>query len=57
VVVRVRVRVRVVGLALSDRTTPAEKFRLVMEASALSEAERGEFLRREGLAWRSFFQG
>lgn len=33
----------------SDDRTPQEKLRLLLEASRLSEAERGEFLRREGL--------
>ncbi len=32
-----------------DDLPPAEKFRLVMEASVLSEDELGEFLRRNGL--------
>jgi transposase-like protein len=32
-----------------DDLSPAEKFRLVMEASALSEDELGAFLRRNGL--------
>lgn len=33
----------------SDNRTPQEKLRLLLEASRLSETERGEFLRREGL--------
>jgi transposase-like protein len=33
----------------SDNRTPQDKLRLLLEASRLSEAERGEFLRREGL--------
>jgi transposase-like protein len=35
--------------ATSDNRAPQEKLRLLLEASRLSEAERGEFLRREGL--------
>lgn len=33
----------------SDNLRPQEKLRLLLEASRLSETERGEFLRREGL--------
>lgn len=33
----------------AKKWTPAEKFRVVVEASKLSDAELGEFLRREGL--------
>jgi transposase-like protein len=32
-----------------DNRTPQEKLRLLLEASRLTEVERGEFLRREGL--------
>jgi transposase-like protein len=35
--------------ATPDNRSPQEKLRLLLEASKLSEAERGEFLRREGL--------
>jgi transposase-like protein len=35
--------------ATSDNRTAQEKLRLLLEASKLAEAERGEFLRREGL--------
>ena len=33
----------------SDNRTPQEKLRLLLDASRLSDTERGEFLRREGL--------
>lgn len=36
-------------VATSDNRTPHEKLRLLLEASRLSDADRGEFLRREGL--------
>jgi hypothetical protein len=35
--------------ATSDNRTAREKLRLLLEASKLAEAERGEFLRKEGL--------
>lgn len=35
--------------ATPDNRTPQEKLRLLLEASRVPEAERGEFLRREGL--------
>jgi transposase-like protein len=35
--------------ATPDHRSPQEKLRLLMEASRLSDVERGEFLRREGL--------
>jgi transposase-like protein len=37
------------AMATPDSRTPQEKLRVLMEASRLPEAERGEFLRREGL--------
>lgn len=44
-----RMKKRSSGASSSDARSPQEKLRLLLEASKLSEAERGEFLRREGL--------
>lgn len=47
----------------AKKWTPAEKFRVVVEASKLSDKELGEFLRREGLheaqlkEWRTAAEG